>query len=101
QNAVDHAFVDGRGGNVDILLSSDDTNVEIRVRGDGSGLPEDFSLEDATGLGLIIVRTFVETDLGGTIEMRRRTDTDPGSPGTEVVLRVPVSGPALHQFDAE
>ena len=58
----------------------------IRVIDDGVGVPDDFELGVAGGLGLTIVRTFVELDLGGTIEMRARAD----GPGTFVELVVPV-----------
>ena len=57
-----------------------------RVIDDGVGLPANFELAAAGGLGLTIVRTFVELDLGGTIIMRARDD----GPGTFVELVVPV-----------
>ena len=60
--------------------------VTIRVIDDGVGVPENFELAAAGGLGLTIVRTFVELDLGGTIVMRARDD----GPGTFVELVVPV-----------
>ena len=52
--------------------SSTTTAVElgVRVTDDGAGLPEGFSLEAATGLGLSIVRTLVTTELDGTIDVR-------------------------------
>ena len=36
---------------------------------DGVGLPEGFDLLEVTGLGLTIVRTFVEGELGGRIRL--------------------------------
>ena len=44
------------------------------------------AIDRAAGLGLTIVRTFVESDLGGTIEMRKRA----GASGTFCELLVPV-----------
>ncbi len=87
QNVVDHAYPVGGAspGQVEVLLADDGEVVTIEVRDDGVGLPEGFRLEDADGLGLTIVRTFVEADLGGTIELRPRT----GCSGTVVTLRVP------------
>jgi two-component sensor histidine kinase len=73
------------------MLHDDGEVVVIEVRDDGVGLPEGFRLEEAEGLGLMIVRTFVEADLGGTIEMRNRT----GCPGAVVTLRVPALGRAV------
>ena len=58
----------------------------IDVVDDGIGLPADFDLSDATGLGLTIVRTFVEVELGGTIRLR------PGdADGTVAEVRIPAS----------
>jgi two-component sensor histidine kinase len=88
QNAVEHAYPttsERRVGHVLVELGRDGGTVRVRVVDDGVGVPEDFSL-DAGGLGLTIVRTLLESDLGGTIEMRRRA----GAPGTFVELRVPV-----------
>jgi two-component sensor histidine kinase len=48
---------------------------------DGGGLPEAFSIDTATGLGLSIVRTLVTTELAGTIVVRGATDEDLASAG--------------------
>lgn len=101
QNAIDHAFpraldLDAQPGHVVIHLRNDGTRLQVTVTDDGVGLPEDFTLADATGLGLSIVRTLVTTELSGTIAMH------PGEGpadrrGTTVELDVPVEdrdGPA-------
>ena len=36
---------------------------------DGRGLPEGFTLEGSTNLGLSIVRTLVESELGGRLAL--------------------------------
>jgi two-component sensor histidine kinase len=54
------------------------------VEDDGAGLPADFDLDNPSTLGMSIVRTLVESELGGTIALR------PGNPGTRVVLDLPV-----------
>ena len=54
----------------------------MTVSDDGVGLPDEFRIEDATGLGLSIVRTLVTTELLGTIDMAR------ADPGTVVSLRM-------------
>ena len=86
QNAVDHAFRNSQPGSVLIELESDGDRLTVRVTDDGVGVPDDFSLESATGLGLSIVRTLVTTELAGSIEMRAA----PGGRGTVVELRVPI-----------
>jgi len=101
QNAVDHAFpTGGRPGAVVVVLANDGTTLSLSVVDDGTGLPDGFSLDTATGLGLSIVRTLVTTELGGTIELRAATDADmeaaglePPGPGrgTVVALQIPVA----------
>jgi two-component sensor histidine kinase len=66
---------------------------------DGRGIPAGFQLDDATGLGLSIVRTLVTTELAGSIEMRPampeelaevNLELKPGNTGTVIALRVPL-----------
>jgi HisJ family histidinol phosphate phosphatase len=99
QNAIEHAFegseageaaADG-AGRVDLVLDNDGRRLLVQVRDDGQGLPEGFSIDNTTSLGLSIVRDLVRSQLSGSIEMRR-------DGGTLVELRIPVAttdgGPA-------
>jgi two-component sensor histidine kinase len=100
QNAVDHGFPEGDGGgNVAVRLHVEETELEIAVIDDGRGIPADFKLADAKGLGLSIVRTLVTTELAGTIEMRPAHAEElaevefvprDGNTGTVILLRVPL-----------
>ena len=93
QNVVDHAYPEGLGsdgGRVQVVLENDGHEMAVEVVDDGVGLPEGFSVASATGLGLSIVRTLVTTELHGTIEMRRGGGAG-DRPGTQVVLRVPLT----------
>ena len=84
QNAVDHAFPRAdESGRVRIALARRDGELVVDVFDDGVGIPDDFSLERSTGLGLSIVDALVTTELGGTIELS-------GGQGTHVHLRIPV-----------
>ena len=77
QNAVDHAFRNGnRPGNVVVLLEHDDHQLTVKVIDDGVGLPDGFSIDQAIGLGLSIVRTLVTTELAGEITIRAGTPAD-------------------------
>ena len=102
QNVVDHAYpdeVDGDGGHVLLELDNDGAELRVRVTDDGAGLPEGFSLDASTGLGLSIVRTLVTTELDGTIELV----AGPGEgdrPGTTVDVRVPL-GPIVELGHAD
>jgi len=108
QNAVEHAFVAGgsrlgqggeggpsavasrRDGNakgeahVDLSFVRRGDNLAVVVRDNGSGLPEGFSIDATTSLGLSIVRNLVNGQLGGTINMYNDA-------GTVVELAIPVS----------
>jgi two-component sensor histidine kinase len=77
QNAVDHGFPEGSGGGtVAVILGHERGRLKIRVIDDGRGVEPGFQLDDATGLGLSIVRTLVTTELNGVIEMRPATSDD-------------------------
>jgi two-component system, sensor histidine kinase PdtaS len=99
QNAVDHGFPEGSaGGSVIVQLSNTDDELRLCVVDDGRGVASGFRLEDATGLGLSIVRTLVTTELDGSIVMRPLTADDAAragfassARGTTVELVVPIS----------
>ncbi len=79
QNAAEHAFpldreVEG-GRRVQVVLRRGEDVLSVVVRDNGAGLPAGFSLERPTSLGLSIVSSLVETQLGGTIEMRDERGT--------------------------
>jgi len=89
QNAVDHAFPEGtREARVDVALRRDDDHVEVEVRDNGAGLPEQFTLDGSRGLGLSIVQALVTSELQGSIEMSDDL-------GTSVRVRVPVAMPRV------
>ncbi len=101
QNAVDHGFPEGSGGgSVVVRLDNSGDRLGLVVVDDGRGVDRAFSLDDAKGLGLSIVRTLVTTELNGTIDMRPLTaadadaaglDADATRRGTIVELSVPIS----------
>ncbi|MGY6501319.1 MAG: sensor histidine kinase [Acidimicrobiales bacterium] len=101
QNAVDHAYppeADLHGGHVKVSLGNDDHRLTVAVADDGVGLPEGFDLQSGAGLGLTIVRTLVETELGGTLTARVNK---PGThrPGTVVEIAVQLDAPWLSGDD--
>ena len=95
QNAIDHAFpgeldLQATPGSVVVTLHNDGERLRATVVDDGVGLPDGFALDDATGLGLSIVRTLVTTELVGEISLA--TGEGGGDrPGTVVRLDVPVA----------
>ena len=81
QNSVEHAFGES-GGRIGVRLGRRDGQVLLEVWDDGQGLPEGFSLEGSTGLGLQIARALVESELGGRLAL------DGGS-GTRARVTIP------------
>jgi two-component sensor histidine kinase len=89
QNAVDHAFPENaEDARVDVRLARDDGYVDVEVRDNGAGLPEQFTLDRSRGLGLSIVQALVTSELQGSIEMS-------DDAGTSVRVRVPVAMPRV------
>jgi len=91
QNAVDHAAP--QGADVGVSLRVSRKELLMRVENGGAGVPDGFSLDRDSGLGLTIVRTFVVHDLGGTISIGPAHDADPR--GVVVDVRVPRRSEAL------
>jgi two-component sensor histidine kinase len=91
QNAAEHAFPDGpdstSGLQVEVELHRTDDELDVTVRDNGVGLPEGFSIDDTSSLGLSIVRSLIGTQMSGTITMRN-------DQGTVVELHIPVSSEA-------
>jgi two-component system, sensor histidine kinase PdtaS len=87
QNAVQHG-VGRTGGKVELSAERKDGRLRIVIEDDGSGLPPEFDPELSGRLGLQIVRTLVESELGGELDMGARKE---GS-GTRVILDVPDDG---------
>ena len=89
-NAVEHGFSDNRPtGTVTIAAERAGASLRVSVTDDGLGLDAadrvDSKHKSSSGLGIQIVRTLVENELGGIIKWRTaRTG------GTEVLLRMQV-----------
>ena len=80
-NAVEHGLA-GREGEVSIEATRSEETLTVRVRDNGSGLPEG---KVGAGLGTQIVRTLIQGELSGTIDWH----TMVGS-GTEVTIEIPL-----------
>jgi two-component system, sensor histidine kinase PdtaS len=83
QNAIEHAFVDSKGGSISVELTRELDDLVVVVRDDGVGM----STAAFTGprLGLHIVRTLVG-ELGGTFDII-------SDGGTCAEIRVPAERP--------
>jgi len=87
QNALQHGFPNaGREpGMLEVHVVREPERLTVTVADGGVGLPPEFDLDSAAGLGLQIVRTLVEGDLGGRLRFTPR----PGG-GTEAVVDFPL-----------
>ena len=85
QNATEHGFA-GADGHLEVVVERADGSLRVTVCDDGGGLPDDFDHTRSTSLGLSIVRTLVESELGGTLRLGRRAGG-----GTEAEVVVPLA----------
>jgi two-component sensor histidine kinase len=82
QNAIDHA----QCSEVTVALRTQPDAVVMSVADNGIGFstPDPMADPDTTRLGMTIVRTIAQSELGGSIE------TSDNSPGAKVQIRVPL-----------
>jgi two-component sensor histidine kinase len=89
QNAVEHGYAEGPvGGSGEIVVTVRRLvgRLHVSIEDDGQGLPEGFDLDRSTNLGLSIVRTLVESELGGQLEV----GSAPGGRGARAAVDVPL-----------
>jgi two-component sensor histidine kinase len=83
-NAAKYAYPGERKGRIDVALSKqDEKHLVLTVGDEGVGLPREFDVHKARGLGMRIVRAFAE-QLGAELQVRAR------SPGCEFKLVAPI-----------
>ena len=85
QNAAEHGYDAGARGHVVVRAQRLVGRLRLTITDDGKGLPEGFDAESSTSLGLSIVRTLVESELGGQLGMGSGPNR-----GTRVSIDVPV-----------
>ncbi len=70
---ITNAFKHGRAGTeLELTISRTPTGARIELFNDGEPLPEGFSSQSQTGVGLYLIRTLVEKDLQGHFELAAR-----------------------------
>jgi len=83
-NALKYAFAGRAGGTIALSVHSDGKRITIGVCDDGNGLPDDFDLATAPGLGMRLVTALTEQTGGGvTIE--------PAAQGTAFRITLPAT----------
>lgn len=74
-NSLEHGFVGYKEGTIGIEIVNKEDSYLITIYDNGAGLPEDFDLQKTKSLGLQIVRTLVEEDLGGKFKLKSANGT--------------------------
>jgi two-component sensor histidine kinase len=82
QNSIEHGFVGRREGVIGVDISARKDAYQIEIWDNGIGLPADFAQRGSTSLGLQIIRTLIENDLGGQFRLYSQN-------GTHAVIIVP------------
>ncbi len=85
QNAIEHGFVGRRAGEIGVEIAKRVATCEIAIWDDGVGLPPGFSLQGSGSLGLQIIRTLIENDLGGQFRLEAQA-------GTRAWIAIPYRG---------
>lgn len=85
-NATEHGFTGRSSGHIRLTLGGGEAYTLV-FEDDGIGLPEGFAPEKQRSLGISIMRTLIEGDLGGTIRYENREGG-----GTRVEIAIPKKG---------
>lgn len=81
-NSLKYAFRDGREGVVEVFVGESDGQVEVQVKDNGIGLPQNFALESDGNFGYKLVRILAEK-LGASLSASSQD-------GTVVTLYIPI-----------
>ena len=69
QNAVEHGYPGGADGAIALDVERRGETMLVRIADNGIGFPPGFDATSTDSLGLSIVRTLVESELGGSLEL--------------------------------
>jgi two-component sensor histidine kinase len=76
-NCLKYAFPDERQGKIQISLKSKENNmIQLLIRDDGIGIPEDMDIRNTESLGLRLVSSLAESQLHGEILINRDRGTE-------------------------
>jgi two-component sensor histidine kinase/PAS domain-containing protein len=74
-NSYKYAFPENRNGEIKIELRRFEGQIELKYTDNGIGMPKNFDWKNSKSLGLKLVRTLVENQLDGSIEMKSNNGT--------------------------
>jgi PAS domain S-box-containing protein len=68
-NTLKYAFPDNMDGEINISAEKTEDQIELEYSDNGVGIPEEFDWKNSNTLGLKLVRTLVENQLDGSIDL--------------------------------
>jgi two-component sensor histidine kinase len=74
-NSLKYAFPNNLEGKIKISLRKAENQFELKYADDGTGIPKDFDWKRSSTLGLKLVRTLVENQLDGSIDLDKTIGT--------------------------
>jgi two-component sensor histidine kinase len=73
-NALKHAFPGKRSGNIIIRCKKRNNTVELEIRDNGIGIPDNIPLQSKKSMGMTLVNILTE-QINGSISIRREKET--------------------------
>lgn len=73
-NSIKYAFPENRKGEILVSVKLINNNVEVKIDDNGIGVPDDFSIESSSGMGLQLVNMLTK-QLNGNISILRENGT--------------------------
>ncbi|MBU2643567.1 sensor histidine kinase [bacterium] len=74
-NSLKYAFPDDRKGEITVAMKKVENELELTVMDDGVGFPVGVDWRNTNSLGLKLVRSLTEDQLGGSIDMESNNGT--------------------------
>lgn len=87
QNAIEHAFAGRTNGKLTVRFNDSGSCYELLIVDNGVGLPDDFSWQQSSSLGLKIIKTMAEADLKGSFALVPLADG-----GVQASVMIPKGG---------
>jgi two-component sensor histidine kinase len=81
-NSLQHGFEEQSKGLIGLDIRKTNTEYLLDLYDNGAGVPENFDQKKSKSLGLQIVRTLIEDDMGGTFKLINKN-------GTHAKIRIP------------
>ncbi len=75
-NSLKYAFPPGQTGQIHVIMRKIEDHIEMALGDNGVGLPEGLTIGSTNSLGMVLIKTLVENQLGGILELNRTNGTE-------------------------